>query len=48
MKISVFKSLFNTKETAYSLTIPEVVARIQNGTPDLKKKIEIIRTMSKG
>jgi len=48
MKISVFKSLFNTKETAYSLTIPEVVARIQHGTPDLINKIEIIRTLSKG
>ncbi len=48
MKISVFKSLFNTKETAYSLTIPEVVSRIQKGTPDLIKKIQIIRTMSKG
>ena len=48
MKISVFKSLFNIKETAYSLTIPEVVARIQRGAPDLINKIEIIRTLSKG
>ena len=48
MKISVFKSLFSTKETPYSLTIPEVVERIRRGTNDLIKKIEIIRTMSKG
>jgi hypothetical protein len=48
MKISVFKSLFSTKETPYSLSIPEVVERIRRGTNDLIKKIEIIRTMSKG
>lgn len=48
MKISVFKSLFSTKETPYSLSIPEVVERIRRGTNDLIKKIEIIRTMTKG
>jgi len=47
MKISVFKSLFNSKDTPYTLTIYEVVGRIQKGTPDLIKKIEKIRTFDK-
>ena len=47
MKISVFKSLFNSKDTPYTLTIYEVVGRIQKGTPDLIKKIEKIRKFDK-
>ena len=44
-KVSVFKSLFNAKETPYSLTILEVYDRIKNGYSDLNKKIERLRAM---
>ena len=44
-KVSVFKSLFNAKETPYSLTVLEVFERIKNGYSDLNKKIERLRTL---
>ena len=46
MKISVFRNLFNSKETPYELTIQEVAARIKRGTPDLIDKINKIRAKS--
>jgi hypothetical protein len=45
-KISVFKSLFNSKDTPYSLTILEVFERIKNGYSDLNKKIERLRAIN--
>lgn len=45
MKISVFRNLFNSKETPYELTIQEVIARIKHGTPDLIERINKIRTL---
>ena len=44
-KLSVFKSLFNSKETPYTLTILDVYERIKNGYSDLNKKIERLRAM---
>jgi len=44
-KVSVFKSLFNAKETPYSLTVLEVFERIKNGYSDLNKKIERLRNL---
>ncbi|MEX0596268.1 MAG: BT4734/BF3469 family protein, partial [Candidatus Paceibacterota bacterium] len=46
-KISVFKSLFKSKETPFDLTIQEVVSRIKIGTPDLINRINIIRSVDK-
>lgn len=43
-KISVFKNLFNSKETPFSLTITDVYERIREGNPILIDKINIIRT----
>ena len=45
MKISVFKNLFNTKETPFDLNIQEVASRIKHGTIDLKIKIKKIREL---
>jgi hypothetical protein len=47
MKVSVFKNLFNSKETPYNLSIYEVHNRIKNGTPDLIRKITAIRSLEK-
>lgn len=47
MKISVFKSLFKSKETPFNLNPAEVVARIKIGTPELIDKIELIRSVDK-
>jgi hypothetical protein len=44
-KLSVFKSLFNSKETPYTLTILDVYERIKNGYSDLNKKIDRLRAM---
>ena len=41
--ISVFRSLYNSKETPFKLTAIEVYNRIKNGNPDLIKKITNIR-----
>jgi hypothetical protein len=48
MKISVFRNLFNSKETPYELTIQEVANRIKKGTPELIEKIEKIRSLDHG
>lgn len=45
MKISVFKNLFNSKETPFDVTIQEIVMRIKHGTYDLKNKIKRIREL---
>ena len=47
MKFSVFRNLFASKETPYSLSIYEVHNRIKNGTPDLIRKINAIRSLEK-
>ena len=41
--ISVFRSLFNSKETPFKLTAHEVYTRIKNGNPDIIAKINRIR-----
>jgi hypothetical protein len=46
-KISVFKSLFKSKETPFNLNPAEVVARIRLGTPELIEKINLIRSVDK-
>ena len=43
-KVSVFKNLFNAKDTPFSLTITDVYERIKIGNPVLIDKINIIRT----
>jgi hypothetical protein len=45
MKISVFKNLFNSKETPFDCTIQEIAFRIKHGTYDLQKKIKRIREL---
>jgi hypothetical protein len=42
-KISVFRSLFNSKETPFTLTAIEVYNRIKSGSPELINKIKKIR-----
>ena len=39
MKISVFKSLFNSKETPYTQDVVDVYNRIKEGYPELIDKI---------
>ena len=46
-KISVFKSLFKSKETPFNLNPSEVVARIRLGTDELREKINLIRSVDK-
>jgi hypothetical protein len=41
--ISVFRSLFNSKETPFKLTVTEVYQRIKKGNPDIIAKINRIR-----
>lgn len=41
--ISVFRSLYNSKETPFKLTAIEVYNRIKNGNPDVINKINLIR-----
>lgn len=48
MKISVFRNLFNSKETPYELTIQEVAMRIKRGNPELIEKIKSIRSLPHG
>jgi hypothetical protein len=48
MKISVFRDLFNSKETPFDFNIKEIVARIQRGTPELIEKITAIRNAAPG
>ncbi len=43
-KISVFKNLFNAKETPFTLTLTEVYERIKIGNDLLIEKINTIRT----
>jgi len=43
-KISIFKSLFNSKETPYTMSVLEVYERIRNGYPDLISKINKLRS----
>lgn len=45
-KVSVFKSLFNAKETPYTLNIVEVYQRIKKGYIDLNKKIAKLRSLN--
>lgn len=47
MKFSVFKNLFNSKETPFELSIHEVYNRIRLGNPELIKKIQSIRSLDK-
>lgn len=47
MKVSIFKSLFNIKETPFELSIQEVYNRIRLGNPELIKKISTIRSLEK-
>lgn len=42
-KISVFRSLFNSKETPFTLDASEVYNRIKNGNPELINKIKKLR-----
>ena len=46
-KVSVFKNLFNAKETPFDLSIFEVYNRIRLGNPELIKKITTIRSLDK-
>jgi hypothetical protein len=48
MKISVFRDLFNSKETPFDFNIKEIIARIQRGTPELIEKITAIRNAAPG
>jgi hypothetical protein len=41
--ISVFRSLYSSKETPFKLTAHEVFNRIKNGNPDIIAKINRIR-----
>jgi hypothetical protein len=45
MKISVFKSLFNSKETPYTQEVVDVYNRIKEGYPELIDKITALRAM---
>jgi hypothetical protein len=45
MKISVFKSLFNSKETPYTQEVVDVYNRIKEGYPELIDKITSLRAM---
>jgi hypothetical protein len=45
MKISVFKSLFNSKETPYTQEVVDVYNRIKEGYPELINKITTLRAM---
>jgi len=45
MKISVFKSLFNSKETPYTQDVVDVYNRIKEGYPELINKITALRAM---
>lgn len=47
MKISVFKSLFNVKETPFTMSIGDIYNRIRLGNPELIKKITAIRSLDK-
>ncbi len=47
MKVSIFKSLFNIKETPFELSIHEVYNRIRLGNPELIKKVSTIRSLEK-
>ncbi len=42
-KISVFRSLFNSKETPFTLEAIEVYNRIKQGNPELINKIKKLR-----
>jgi len=42
--ISVFRSLFNSKETPFKLTALEVFNRIKQGNPDIIAKIKRVRS----
>ena len=42
-KISVFRSLFNSKETPFTLDASEVYQRIKEGNPELIDKIKKLR-----
>ena len=43
-KISVFKNIFEVKDTPYEMTVTDIHARIKNGYPELIDKINKIRT----
>ena len=43
-EISIFKNLFNSKETPFNFQLTDVFTRIKEGYSDLNNKIEIIRT----
>ena len=43
--ISVFRSLFNSKETPFTMNVIEVYNRIKNGYPELISKINRLREM---
>lgn len=43
--ISVFRSLFNSKETPYTMNVVDVFNRIKNGYPELKDKIKKLRSL---
>ena len=45
MKISVFKSLFNSKETPYIQEVVDVYERIRDGYPELIDKVTSLRAM---
>jgi hypothetical protein len=45
MNISVFKSLFNSKETPYTQDVVDVYNRIKEGYPELIEKITALRGM---
>jgi hypothetical protein len=45
MNISVFKSLFNSKETPYTQDVVDVYNRIKEGYPELIEKITALRAM---
>ena len=45
MNISVFKSLFNSKETPYTQDVVDVYNRIKEGYPELIDKITALRAM---
>jgi hypothetical protein len=42
--VSVFKSLYNSKETPFKLSAQDVFNRIKNGYPDLINKINLVRS----
>ena len=46
MNISVFKSLFNSKETPYTQDVVDVYNRIKDGYPELIEKITALRAMN--